>query len=65
MQALCNSHLIVNKLTAKEFFRSAYMWKFWKDITDTALYEDVKAFDEAGKVPAYATAYLIDVYGAN
>lgn len=65
MQALCDSHIFVNEMTPKEFFRVAYMWKFSRDITDTALYEDVKAFDEAGKVPAYATAYLINVYGAN
>lgn len=64
MQALCDSHIFVNEMSPKQFFRCAYMWKFNKDITDTSLDEDVKNFDEAGKVPAYATAYLINVYGA-
>lgn len=65
MQALCNSHLIVHKLTAKEFFRSAYMWKFGKDISDLSLANDAKVFDERGKVPAYTVDYLVHCYGAH
>ena len=64
MQALCDSHIFIQDMTPKQFFRNAYMWKFGKDITDNALDEDAEAFVTAGKVPAYATAYLIHVYGA-
>lgn len=63
MQALCNSHIIIHEMSPRQFFRTAYMWKFGKDITDLALANDAKLFDEYGQVPPYVTDYLIHCYG--
>lgn len=63
MQALCQVHMKNNELTPRQFFRSAYMWKFGKDISDLSLTNDTKLFDERGKVPPYVVDYLIQVYG--
>ena len=65
MQALCNSHLIVHKLTTKELFRSAYMWRFGRDITDQSLTDDTQLFDERGKIPPYIVDYFVHIYGAH
>ena len=63
MQALCTVHLGNHHLSPRQFFRSAYMWKWSKDIPDTSLCNDLKLFAEQGKVPDYVRDYLIHVYG--
>lgn len=63
MQALADSHMYCHKQTRAEFFRNAYFWKFDKDITDTALMEDIEAFQYRGALRPYAVDYLIAVYG--
>lgn len=65
MQALADSHKFVNNLTTKEMLRTAYMWRFNKDITDEALRTDSEAFDNRGKVPPYLTEYMLHVYGTH
>ena len=64
MQALVTSHLHVNKMNTEQLLRSAYMWKHNKDIPERSLREDTHDFNVWGKVPAYATEYMIFIYGA-
>lgn len=63
MQALAQVHMLNHQLSPRQFLRSAYYWKFNKDITDLALASDTTQLNEQGKVPAYLTDYLIHVYG--
>lgn len=63
MQALTHVHLKHHQMSPRQFFRASYQWKFQKDISDLALANDVKQFDEQGKVPAYVTDMLIATYG--
>lgn len=65
MQALADSHMFVNKLTRQEFFRTAYYWKFEKDIPEVSLMEDVQDFQYQGKLRPYAIDYLIHCYGVH
>lgn len=64
MHALSQAHMRNNGLSARQFLRSCYMWKFQRDISDTALANDAKRLDELGIVPPYSVDYLIHVYGA-
>ncbi len=63
MQALANVHMINHHLSPRQFLRSAYMWRYQKDIPDLALASDAKALDEQGTIPCYLTDYLIHIYG--
>lgn len=63
MQALVSVHIQNNRLTPREFFRTAYMWKFQKDIPLVSLDEDVQALQYTGKLQPYAVEYLIYIYG--
>lgn len=65
MQALADSHKFVEQLSTRQFIRSAYHWKFGKDISDQALDDDSAAYDERGKVPPYMTDYLLHIYGVH
>lgn len=65
MQALCQVHLLNNQLSPRQFFRSAYMWKFGKDATDLMLANDLLSYHTQGKIPAYVTDYLVHCYGAH
>ena len=64
MQALAQVHIMNHKLTATEFIRVCYYWRFNCDITGDALANDVKCFCEYGTVPPYMVSYLIHLYGA-
>lgn len=63
MQALIDSHLFCNNLTTQELLRTAYMWKFDKDIPYTSLNEDAAKYDKYGQSPPYLVAYIINCYG--
>ena len=63
MLALIDSHMFVHKMTALEFFRNAYYWRFSKDITTEALGNDSDAYQKHGKVPPYAVDYTVHIYG--
>lgn len=63
MQALVDSHLFVNRLTIEEFLRTAYYFRFGRDITHNALTEDSKQYNEGGKIPPYVISYILFVYG--
>lgn len=63
MQALVSSHLHVKNITTKDFFRTAYVARFGYDCSDTALANDAKNFDEAGRIPDYVIKYMIKLYG--
>lgn len=65
MHALAESHMFVHCLKVVEFLRSAYYWRFDKDITDKALRADSDAFQKSGNVPPYVVDYLIHIYGVN
>jgi len=65
MQALLDSHLNICQLKTNEFFKSAYLWKFKRDCLDITLANDVKSFDESGKIPAYVCDYIINIYGVH
>ena len=40
------------------FFRSAYIWRFGKDVD---LATDVLAYKESHKVPKYVEAYVVNI----
>lgn len=63
MQALFNVHLKHHNLSPKQFLRSAYMWKFGKDVSDLSLANDLMVYQLQGKIPNYARDYLIHCYG--
>lgn len=63
MQALCSVHILNHRLTPREFFRTAYMWKFQKDIPPNSLNADIEAFQYIGNLQPYAVDYLIHIYG--
>lgn len=63
MQALCKAHLLNHQLQPKQFFRSAYMWKWGKDATDLTLANDLLVYHTSGRLPAYVTDYLVHCYG--
>ena len=65
MNMLCNQHMIRNDLTPRQFFRASYQRQFQKDISDLALANDVKTFDEQGIVPSYVVAMLLATYRAH
>lgn len=65
MQALVDSHLFVHNIKPRELFRSAYMYKFHRPITEEALTEDVDGFTVQGKIPPYVTNYMIAEYGVH
>lgn len=64
MHALAQVHMRNHQLSPRQFLRSCYMWKFQRDISDTALANDAKRFDEQGHVSPYAVDYLIHIHGA-
>jgi hypothetical protein len=64
MQALAQAHLHNHKLTIRELLRTAYMWRFSRDITEMALTNDAKVFSEQGHSPDYLVKYLLGIYGA-
>jgi hypothetical protein len=39
------------------------MWRFGHDITELALCNDTKRYDELGYIPPYIQDYLAHVYG--
>lgn len=63
MLALVSVHIFNNRLTPREFFRTAYMWRFKKDIPPVSLDEDVEGLQYTGKLQPYAIDYLIHLYG--
>ena len=63
MQALAQVHMAHHALSPRQFFRAAYQRFFKKDISDLALANDLKQFDESGKVPNYLVDFLIAIYG--
>lgn len=63
MLVLVHAHLRENLLSVRQFLRATYMWKFEKDITDTALAEDEKNLLGRRVVPPYAVDYLIYIHG--
>ena len=65
MQALASVHMNNHRLTPREFFRSAYMWRFGKDIPPQSLDADIEALQYTGKLQPYAEDYLINIYGAH
>lgn len=65
MQALFNAHLKNHQLSPKQFYRSAYMWKFGKDVSDLALANDLMVYQLQGKIPGYVVDYLVHCYGAH
>jgi hypothetical protein len=50
-------------MQTEQLIRSAYVWKFNKDIPERSLKEDTHDFNVWGKVPPYLTAYIIHLYG--
>ncbi len=65
MQALVDSHLFVRKMEPKELFQTAYQQKFKESLPETTLLDDVAKFLRYGQVPAYLTAYMVQLYGAH
>ena len=64
MQALTRVHMIHNQLCPRQFFRAAYHRHFKTDMSDLALTNDVKQFEEYGTVPNYVVSMLIAIYGS-
>ena len=65
MQALALVHMNNNRLAPREFFRTAYMWRFQKDISPNSLNADIEAFQYTGNLQPYAVDYLVHVYGVS
>lgn len=63
MRALAEVHMRNHGLTQKQFLRSAYQWKFSKDISDLSLCNDTKQLVEHGKIPQYLIDYILHIYG--
>lgn len=63
MQALTRVHMMNHQISPRQFFRAAYQRHFNKDISELALTNDLKIFDEQGNVPNYVTSFLIAIYG--
>lgn len=56
--------MLNHELSPRQFFRACYQKVFSKDISDLALANDIKQFDEQGRVPAYVTKVIVATYGA-
>lgn len=65
MRALVESHAFVRRIEIRDLFRSAYIRRFNKDISQTSLDEDVDVFQKFGKVPPYIVDFMLAVYGAH
>jgi hypothetical protein len=65
MLALVVQHIHRHKLTTKEFFRSAYLWRFGRDCLDISLANDAKRFDETGYLPDYVCKFASSIYGVH
>lgn len=59
VELLCQT----KKITHREIFRTAYVWKFNKDIPYECLEQDVEDFKRTYNTPPYVTSYLTDMYG--
>jgi len=46
-------------------FRTAYIWRFGKDISRESLYDDVEQFIRDGTVPPYVCAYVVSRYSGD
>lgn len=63
--ALMHAHLRNNQMSARQFLRAAYQWRYGSDLIDLALCNDTKLYEEQGKVPQYAADYLLHIYGTH
>lgn len=43
-------------------FRTAYLWRFGKDLSRESLYDDIEQFLRDGTVPPYLCAYVVSRY---
>lgn len=65
MQALVSVHLLNHKMKVEELLRTAYMWRFDKDIPHRCLEEDAERFLKYGRMTPYLTDYMVECYGVH
>ena len=63
MLALVHVTCETQNISHKEFFRSAYIQKFGKDIPQASLHEDVEDFEQRQIIPPYVVDYVVGMYG--
>lgn len=63
MLALVQVTCLTKGIAYKDYFRSAYMWRFGKDISQTSLAEDVDIFERQQLIPPYVVDYVVHCYG--
>lgn len=61
MLALIQATCVARKCTSRDLFRTAYMWRFGKDIPAESLMDDVSDFSVKYKVPQYVIDYMLDL----
>lgn len=65
MLAIVQLYVSKHNLIPCDFFRSAYMNKFQKDISQSSLDEDVRKYQSYGTVPPYVVDFMLKIYGAH
>jgi len=65
MDALIRAVVARRKISVRDFFRYAYIFKFHKDIPWGALDDDVKAFESSLNAPPYVVDYVVAYYATN
>lgn len=50
-------------ITARTFFRSAYLWRFNKDMPPNSLDDDVREYETHYAVPKYVIDYVLHIVG--
>lgn len=63
MKALVETHALVRGVSLRDLFRSAYMAIFGKDISQTALDDDLIGFKQ-GITPPYVIKHFLNMIGA-
>ena len=63
MLALIQVNCQLKNISPRDFFRSAYMRRFSKDIPAQSLNEDVDDFEKRLVIPKYVVDYIVSIYG--
>lgn len=63
MQILIQEMVRLNGSCIKSYFRSAYFWRFGKDLSQDSLDADVRNFEKTGNAPQYVCDYTCHIAG--
>lgn len=63
MQALIKEMVSLNGSCDKSYFRSAYVWRFGRDLSQDSLEADIRNFNSTGNAPQYVCEYTCHIVG--